>query len=105
MPTLLIDKPGKVATPTVTVTAEPPVRVPPLGLVPMARLMEVPLSPVWTLPLASSTATVTAGVIAEPAALLVGPCTKARWLAGDGVMLKVDDVAPVYAGVLAAVSV
>ena len=55
------------ATPAETVTAEPPVRVPPSGLVPMAKLTEVVLSVVSTLPLASSTATVTAGVIAEPA--------------------------------------
>ena len=90
-----MDRPGKVATPATTVTAEPPVSVPPLGLVPIARLTVVALSPVSTLPLASSTATVTAGVTAEPALVLVGPWRKASWVATPGVMLKVDDVVAV----------
>ena len=90
-----MESPEKVATPATTVTAEPPVRVPPPGLVPMARLTVVALSLVSTLPLASSTATVTAGLMAEPAAALVGPWTNASCVAAPGVMLKADDVAAV----------
>ncbi len=59
-------------------TAAPPVSVPPPGLVPMARVTFVVLSPVSTLPLASSTATVTAGDIVAPATVVVGLWTKAR---------------------------
>ena len=73
VPALLMESPENVATPAATVTAAPPVSVPPPGLVPMARPTVVVLSPVSTLPLASSTATVTAGVTAEPAAVFVGP--------------------------------
>ncbi len=69
--------------------------VPPPGLVPMARPTVVVLSPVSMLPLASSTATVTAGVMAAPATVLVGPWTKASWVAGARVMLKADEVAGV----------
>ena len=53
--------------PPMTVTAEPPVSVPLPGLVPMARLTGVAVSPVSMLPLASSTATVTAGARPAPA--------------------------------------
>ena len=72
VPVLLIESAENVATPAETVTADPPLSVPPPGLVPMVRLIWVLLSPVSTLPLASSTATVTAGDTAEPAAVLVG---------------------------------
>ncbi len=95
----------KVAMPDATVTAAPPVSAPPPGLVPMARVTFVALSPVSMLPLASSTATVTAGVMAEPATVLVGPSMKARWSAAPGVMLKDNEVAVAYAGVLEAVRV
>ena len=60
------------AIPETTVTAAPPLRVPLAGLVPMARLTWVALSEVSMLPLASSTATFTAGVMAAPAAALEG---------------------------------
>src|SRR5215470_17571967 len=79
-----MDRPEKVATPEATVTAEPPLRVPPAGLVPMARLTVVALSEVSMLPLASSTATLTAGLIAAPAAALEGPWTKASLAGGPG---------------------
>ena len=75
--------------PEATVTAEPPLRVPPAGLVPMARLTWVALSEVSTLPLASSTATVTAGVMAAPTAVLEGPWTKASLVAGPIVVVVV----------------
>ena len=57
------------------------------------------------LPLASSTATVTAGEIAEPAAALLGCCMKVSLVDGPGVMVKDDEVAPVSDGLLDAVSV
>ena len=67
----------------------------------------VALSVVSTLPLASSTATVTAGVMAAPAAMLEGPWTKASLVGGPigAVTLKAADVAAVCEGVLEAVSV
>ncbi len=71
-PIMSIERPENVAMPPTTATAEPPVSVPPPGFVPMARLTVVVWSPVSTLPLASSTATVTGGVMAEPAAVFVG---------------------------------
>ncbi len=71
----------------------------------MARLTVVVWSPVSTLPLASSTATVTAGAMAAPACAVVGPWTKASCVATPGVMLKADEVAAVKAGALVAVSV
>ena len=101
----MIERLEKVATPATTVTAAPPVRVPPPGLVPMARLTVVALSVVSMLPLASSTATVTAGEMVAPAAVLEGPWTNASWVAAPGVMLKADEVADVWVGVLEAVSV
>src|SRR5271157_413797 len=100
-----MERPGKVAMPEATVTAEPPVSVPPPGLVAMARLTVVALSAVSTLPLASSTATVTEGVTLAPAATLEGPWMKARWVGAPGVTLKAAEVAAVYDGVLEAVSV
>ena len=90
---MLTESPENVATPASTVTDEPPVKVAPLGLVPKAREIEVPLSPVSMLPLASSTATVTAGVMVAPAAVLVGPWTKPSLVGRPGVMLKGDEVA------------
>ena len=71
----------------------------------MARLTVVALSAVSTFPLASSTATVTAGLMAEPTAVLLGPWTKARWSAAPGKMVKVVEVACVWEGLLEAVSV
>ena len=47
-------RPEKVAMPLATVTAEPPLSVPPVGLVPMARLTLVVLSAVSMLPLPAS---------------------------------------------------
>ena len=83
------------ATPETTATPEPPVRVPPPALFPKARLTTVLLSPVSTLPLESSTATVTAGVMVAPAAVVLGPTTKARCLASPVVMSKEEEVAGV----------
>src|SRR5271157_2643214 len=100
-----MERPEKVAMPAETVAAALPASAPLPGLVPMARVTWVALSPVSTLPSASSTATVTAGVMAEPAAVLLGPWTKTSWVAVPGDTLKADEVATVYEGVLDAVSV
>ena len=77
-----MERPEKVATPEETVTAEPPLSVPAAGLVPMASVTWVELSDVSTLPLASSTATLTAGVMTAPALALEGPWTKASLVEG-----------------------
>jgi hypothetical protein len=61
----------------------------------MARLTWSVLSPVTTLPSASWTWTVTAGVMVAPATALVGCWRKTSLLAAPGVMLKVDEVAAV----------
>ena len=73
-------------------------RVAPPGLVPRASVTWVPLSVVSMLPWASSTATVTAGEIAEPDWASPGPCTKASWVAAPGVMSKLDEVPAVRTG-------
>src|SRR5262249_32855503 len=44
---------------------------------------------------ASRTCTVTAGLMAAPAVVLVGCCPKARWSAAAAVTVKVFEVAPV----------
>ena len=75
------------------------------GVGPDARLTWVVLSEVSMLPLASSTATVTAGVMVVPAAVLDGPWRNANSVGVPGVILKAADVAAVYEGVLDAVSV
>src|SRR5215472_4878288 len=100
-----MDRPEKVAMPVTTVMADPPLRVPPAGLVPMARLTFVALSEVSMLPLASSTATCTAGVMALPAALSEGPARNASLAGAPGVMLNAAEVAAVYEGELEATSV
>src|SRR5215469_8985637 len=97
-----MERPEKVATPATTVTAAPPVRVPLPGLAPRARLTVVVLSPVSTLLLASSTATVTAGAMTAPARALVGWVTTASWVGAPTLMLKADEVAEVKEGVLEA---
>src|SRR5262249_46824520 len=73
-----------------------PLRVPPPGLVPASTAL-LGFSVVTTLLKASSTATVTAGLMAAPAAVFVGCCTKARWVAAAAVMLKAAEVAAVRA--------
>src|SRR5438477_119458 len=101
-----MDSPEKVATPEATVMAEPPLRVPLAGLVPMARLTVVALSEVSMLPLASSTATVTAGDRSEERRVGEGPRSRC-WLAREPTTLvsKAAEVAAVYAGAVEAVSV
>src|SRR5437867_2350466 len=71
----------KVATPLTAATVVVPERVPLAGLVPMATVMLV-VAVVTVLPWASWTATCTAGVIAAPAAAVLG-CTVKAAGAGD----------------------
>src|SRR5205807_2341616 len=60
-----------VATPPTAATGPPPVRVPPPGLVPIARVT-LPVNVVAVCPAASWAVTLTAGVIATPAVALLG---------------------------------
>ena len=79
---------------------------PAAGVGPDGQAHLVALSEVSMLPLASSTATFTAGVMAAPAAALEGAWTKPSLVDGPTpVMLKAADVTAVYEGVLEAVSV
>src|SRR5438132_1155811 len=70
----------KVATPLTAATVVVPERVPLAGLVPIASVMLV-VAVVTVLPWASWTATCTAGVIAAPAAALLGCTVKASFAA------------------------
>src|SRR5439155_27108389 len=70
-----------VATPFTAATIVVPERVPLAGLVPIARVMLV-VAVITVLPWASWTATCIAGVIAPPAAALLG-CTVKMSLAED----------------------
>src|ERR1044072_9411754 len=82
-----------VATPLTAATVVVPLRVPLAGLVPMAsETLAVGLT---TLLPAYSSCTVTAGLLARPAVVLLGCCTKARWVAATTRMLKALEVAPV----------
>src|SRR5438034_9162063 len=70
----------KVATPLTAATVVVPERVPLAGLVPIATVMLV-VAVVTVLPWASWTATCTAGVIAAPAAVLLGCTVKTSFAA------------------------
>src|SRR5438093_9042591 len=71
---------AKVATPLTAATVVVPARVPLAGLVPIARVMLV-VAVVTVFPWASWTATCTAGVIAAPAAAVLGCTVKASFAA------------------------
>src|SRR5438034_9777864 len=71
---------GKVATPLTAATVVVPARVPLAGLVPIATVMLV-VAVVTVLPWASWTATCTAGVIAAPAAAVLGCTVKTSFAA------------------------
>src|SRR5438874_1525319 len=98
-----MDRLVKVATPLVAEVPMVPPRVPLLGLVPMAMLIEALLL-VTVLPKMSWTVIVTAGLMATDETVLLGCWLKASLLAAAGVMLKLALVAPV-SPVLEAVSV
>src|SRR2546425_11404976 len=85
---------AKLATPLTAGPVVVPVSVPPLGFVPRATATE-PANPVATLPPASSAVTCTAGVMAAPAAALVGCPVKTNWVAPPTATLKEPLVAPV----------
>src|ERR1700733_14546363 len=100
-------QPVKFATPAATVTVRPPVlaqvRTPALGLLLMARVTVVALSPVSVLPLASWTATDTLNVpvplawMFEPA---VGWVVKVSFVAVPGLLVS-ENVAVLVPGALA----
>src|SRR3989442_757888 len=84
----------KVATPLTAATVVVPERVPLAGLVPIATVMLV-VAVITVLPWASWTATCTAGVIAAPAAVLLGCTVKTSFAAAPALMLNALLVAPV----------
>src|SRR5438034_782373 len=84
---LLMVSVGKVATPLTAATVVVPARVPLAGLVPIATVMLV-VAVVTVLPWASWTATCTAGVIAAPAAAVLGCTVKTSFAAAPALMLN-----------------
>src|SRR5205809_733017 len=85
---------GKVARRVTAATVVVPVWVPLAGLVPIATVMLV-VAVVTVLPWASWTATCTAGVIAAPAAAVLGCTVKTSFAAAPTPMLNALLVAPV----------
>src|SRR5438270_817796 len=85
-PALSMLSPEKVATPATAAMVLVPDKVPVLGFVPIATVM-LPVNPVAVLPLPSWAVTSTAGVIAAPAAVLVGWTLKTSGVAVAGVVL------------------
>src|SRR5439155_25139760 len=79
--------PEKVATPATAATVLVPDKVPVLGFVPIATVM-FPVNPVAVLPLPSWAVTWTAGVIAAPAAVLVGSTLNTSSVAVPAVILN-----------------
>src|SRR6058998_3272603 len=94
VPGLLMLRFAKVATPLTAATVFVPARVPLAGLVPIATVMLV-VAVVTVLPWASCTVTCTAGVIAAPAAVLLGCTVKTSFAAAPTLMLNALLVAPV----------
>ena len=90
----MIERALKVATPLTALTVLVPLRVPPPGFVPMATVIEAVL-PVTTLPFASSTSKVTAGLIETPATVFVGCWPNTSCVAVPAVILKAPLVAEV----------
>src|ERR1700751_4015160 len=90
-----------VATPFTAFTFVVPLNVPPAGFVPIAIATAAVLV-VTTLLFASSTCTVTAGVMAEQAAVFEGCVPNTSCVAVPGVMLKVLLVPAVNPVLLAA---
>jgi hypothetical protein len=87
------DKSVKVATPFLALTVVVPWRVAPPGLSLMA--MDTLELSVVTLPKASSTATVTGGLMVEKGVVFVGCCRKASWLAIAALTVKLAVIAGV----------
>src|SRR5437867_2019 len=80
---------AKVATPLAAATVVVPARVPLAGLVPIASVMLV-VAVVTVLPWASWSVTCTAGVIAAPAAALLGCTVKTSFAAGPTLTLMLN---------------
>ena len=93
LPALSILRLLKVAIPLAALIVLVPDNVPLDGLVLIATVIDA-LEVVTVLPLASWTATVTAGLIDAAAKVLLGCCTKANLLAAPAVILKAELVAP-----------
>src|SRR5256886_1271213 len=87
VPTLLMLRFAKVATPPTAVTPVVPARVPPPAFVPIATVTLLP-NPVATLPCASSAVTWTAGAIVAPAVALLGSTLNTSCAAPPGVTLN-----------------
>ena len=94
VPTLLMLRPLKVATPFAAATVSVPLNVPADGFVPMARVTEFDAL-VTVLPAASWMVTFGDGVMVDPACVLDGCTEKASLAAAPGVMLKALLVAEV----------
>src|SRR5690348_11912177 len=84
----------KVARPLAAATVLRPPRAPLFGLVPIATVMLF-VAPVTRLPFASSTSTVTAGVIVAPPVVEVGGWTKPSFVAVPADKVIVLEVAAV----------
>src|SRR5437879_5486257 len=82
--------PEKVATPATAATVLVPDKVPLLGFVPIATVM-FPVNPLAVLPLASWAVTSTAGVIAAPAAVVLGCTLNTSAVAPPAVMLRSEE--------------
>src|SRR6266704_1794917 len=91
----------KLTTPATAAAVAVPDNVPPPGLVPIATLT-FPVKPDAVLPWASWAVTCTAGVMTEPAVVVVGSVEKTRCDAAPGVMLNAVLVAPAGPVALAA---
>src|SRR5436190_1482392 len=82
----------QVAVPLTAATVVVPLRLPPPGWLPIARLM-LALELTRLVP-ASSSCTVTVAYTTRLGAVVVGCCRKARWVAAPTTMLKALEVAP-----------
>src|SRR5712691_326071 len=92
----------KLTTPATAAAVVVPDNVPAPGLVPIATLT-FPVKPDAVLPWASWAVTCTAGVMTEPAVVVVGSAEKTRCDAAPGVMLNAVLVAPPGPVALAAI--
>ncbi len=95
-----MDRPLKVTSPPTAAAVKAPERVPPAGLVPMAKVMESVAVMTW-FPLASCTCTLIAGEITSVETASVGSILKTSLLASPAVMLKGADVAELKPATLA----
>src|ERR1041385_131232 len=80
-------KPGKLATPFVAATVVVPLSAPPPGFVPIATVtFAAKVGSVF--PRSSWAATCGAGVIGDPATVLVGWIVRTRWVAAPAVIVN-----------------